>query len=88
MTFQVGILEHSCRDPGSDPTSVELFLEFRYTAQHYCKPQSKKLTKLQEVIAGHILGLDSRGFAPTLVTVRNMADKLLAERGAGQVGQK
>jgi hypothetical protein len=40
------------------------------------------------VIVGHILDLDLRGFAPTYAAVRNMADKLLAARGAGQVGQK
>ena len=36
----------------------------------------------------HILDLDSRGFAPTLGAVRDMADKLLAERAAGQVGKQ
>jgi hypothetical protein len=38
------------------------------------------------VIVTHILDLDSRGFAPTYEAVRDMADKLLAARGAGQVG--
>jgi hypothetical protein len=48
----------------------------------------KKLTKLEEeVIVRHILELDSRGFAPTLCAVREMADKLLSERSAGQVGK-
>jgi hypothetical protein len=36
----------------------------------------------------YILDLDQRGFAPTYAAVRDMADKLLAARGAGQVGQK
>ena len=36
----------------------------------------------------HVLDLDHRGFAPTYASVRDMADKLLAARGAGQVGQK
>jgi hypothetical protein len=40
------------------------------------------------VIVRHILELDSRGFAPTLDAVRDMADKLLAERGAGHVGKQ
>jgi hypothetical protein len=40
------------------------------------------------VIVSHILDLDLRGFAPTYAAVRDMADKLLAARGAGQVGQK
>jgi hypothetical protein len=38
------------------------------------------------VIIRYILDLDSRGFAPTYEAVRDMADKLLAARGAGQVG--
>lgn len=58
-------------------------------ARRDCQPLSKKLTKLEEeVIIKHILDLDSRGFAPTLRAVRDMADKLLAERGSGQVGQQ
>jgi hypothetical protein len=40
------------------------------------------------VIIRYILELDLRGFAPTYAAVRNIADKLLAARGAGQVGQK
>jgi hypothetical protein len=40
------------------------------------------------VIVRHILELDSRGFAPTLDAVRDMADKLLTERGAGHVGKQ
>jgi hypothetical protein len=56
-------------------------------ARRDCEPKSKKLSKLEEeVITEYILDLDSRGFPPTLGAVRDMADKLLAERGAGQVG--
>ena len=33
-----------------------------------------------------MLDLDQRGFAPTYAAVRDMADKLLAARGAGRVG--
>ncbi|USP75366.1 hypothetical protein yc1106_02640 [Curvularia clavata] len=59
------------------------------TARRDCQPNSKKLTKLEEeVIVDHILNLDSRGFAPTYAAMRDMANKLLAARSAGQVGQK
>ena len=52
-----------------------------------CQPNSKKLTELEEeVIVSYILDLDQRGFAPTYAAVRDMADKLLAARGGGQVG--
>ena len=58
-------------------------------ARRDCQPNSKKLSVLEEeVIVRHILDLDQRGFAPTYAAVRDMADKLLAARGAGQVGQK
>jgi hypothetical protein len=58
-------------------------------ARRDCQPNSKKLTQLEEeVIIRYILNLDQRGFAPTYAAVRDMADKLLAARGAGQVGQK
>ena len=40
------------------------------------------------MIVQYILDLDQRGFAPTYAAIRDMADKLLAARGAGQVGQK
>ena len=56
-------------------------------ARRDCQPNSKKLTKLEEeVIVNHILDLDLRGFPPTYAAVRDMADRLLAARGAGQVG--
>jgi len=58
-------------------------------ARRDCQPNSKKLTQLEEeVIVNYILDLDRRGFAPTYAAVRDMADKLLAARDAGQVGQK
>ena len=54
-----------------------------------CEPNRKKLTKLEEeVIVEHILDLDSRGFSPTLGAVRDMADKLLAQRSVNQVDIK
>ena len=58
-------------------------------ARRDCQPNSKKLTQREEeVIVQYILDLDQRGFAPTYAAIRDMADKLLAARGAGQVGQK
>ena len=56
-------------------------------ARRDCQPNSKKLTQLEEeVIVSHILDLDLRGFAPTYAAVCDMANRLLAARGAGQVG--
>ena len=44
-------------------------------ARRDCQPNSKRLTKIEEeVIVAHILELDSRGFAPTLTAVRDMAN--------------
>ena len=40
------------------------------------------------MIVSYILDLDRRGFAPTYAAVQDMANKLLAARGASQVGQK
>jgi hypothetical protein len=40
------------------------------------------------VIVSHILDQNLRGFAPTYAAVRDTANKLLAARSAGQVGQK
>jgi hypothetical protein len=58
-------------------------------ARRDCQPNLKKLTQLEEqVIVSYILDLDLRGFSPTYTAVRDMVDKLLAARGAGQVGQK
>jgi DDE superfamily endonuclease/Psq-like protein len=53
-----------------------------------CEANSKRLTKQEEVvIVQHILELDSRGFAPKLVFVREMANQLLAARSARPVGK-
>ena len=38
------------------------------------------------MIVRYIFDLDTRGYAPTYAAIRDMADKLLAARGAGQVG--
>ena len=49
---------------------------------------SKLLTKLEEeVIIEHIFDLDSRGFSPTYSMVRDMANRLLIERGVDSVGR-
>jgi hypothetical protein len=56
-------------------------------ARRDCQPNSKKLTQLEEeVIVKYILDLDLRGFATTYAAVRDMANRLLAARGADQVG--
>ena len=51
-------------------------------------PNSRKFSELEELaIVRHILDLVSRGFPPRLIAVRQMADSLLAVRGAGKVGE-
>ncbi|KAJ8117393.1 hypothetical protein OPT61_g1382 [Boeremia exigua] len=56
-------------------------------ARRDCQPNSKKLTTVEEeVIVSYIIELDLRGFAPTYAAVRDMANRLLAARGADQVG--
>ncbi|EKG08898.1 hypothetical protein MPH_14164, partial [Macrophomina phaseolina MS6] len=58
------------------------------TARRDCEPNCKKLTKFEELaIVEHILDLDSRGFPPTKEAVRDMANKLLDERGGKPVGK-
>jgi hypothetical protein len=58
-------------------------------ARRDCQPNSKKLTQLEEqVIVDYILNLDLRGFSPTYAAIRDMANKLLAARGADRVRQK
>ena len=58
------------------------------TARRDCKANSKKLTKLKElVIIEYILNLDSRGFAPSLSAIRDMANKLLTKYTTSQVGK-
>jgi hypothetical protein len=55
-------------------------------ARRDCQPNSKKLTQQEEeVIIKYILNLNLRGFPPTYSAVRDIADRLLAIRGAGQV---
>jgi hypothetical protein len=53
-----------------------------------CQPNCQKLTATEEqTIVRYILDLDSRGFAPRLCEVADMADKLLAARGRELVGK-
>jgi hypothetical protein len=52
------------------------------------EPNSKRLTKLEEeVILDYILDLSLRGVPPTRALVRDMADRLLRERGGKPVGK-
>ena len=56
-------------------------------ARRDCTPNSKNLTELEEqVIVDHALDLDTRGFQLTYDLLREMADKLLTDRGARRVG--
>jgi hypothetical protein len=51
-------------------------------------PNCQKLTTTeQQTIVRYILNLESRGFAPRLCEVADMADKLLAERGSEPVSK-
>ena len=53
-----------------------------------CEPNSKRLTKLEEeVIVDRILDLSLHGVPPTKALVRDMADRLLRERGGKPVGK-
>jgi hypothetical protein len=53
------------------------------------RPNSHKLTTTEEqTIVQYILDLDSRGFAPRLCEVADIADKLLAVRGKEPVGKR
>ncbi|ENI01684.1 hypothetical protein COCC4DRAFT_118540, partial [Bipolaris maydis ATCC 48331] len=55
--------------------------------QRVIYPDCSRLTKQEgEVPVQHIRKLDTRGFAPTLAYVQEMADQLLAARDGGKVG--
>ena len=56
-------------------------------ARRDCEPNSRKLTPTEElVIIKHILDLDSRGKSPNFRALRDMANRLLRERAAPEVG--
>jgi hypothetical protein len=51
-------------------------------------PNGLKLTRTEEqTIVQYILNLNSRGFAPRLCEVSDMADKVLGVRGGKPVGK-
>jgi hypothetical protein len=53
-----------------------------------CEPNSKRLTKLEEeVIVQRILDESLRGVPPSKAHVRDMADRLLRERGGKPTGK-
>jgi hypothetical protein len=57
-------------------------------ARRDCEPNSKRLTKLEEeVVLSSILNAGLRGVPPTKALVRDMADRLLRERGGKPVGK-
>jgi hypothetical protein len=56
--------------------------------RHDCEPNTKRLTKLEEkVIVERILEESERGIPSSKADVRDMADKLLRERGGKEVGK-
>ena len=58
------------------------------TPRDETRPNRHKLTTLEEeVICRNILELDSRGFAPQLAGVEDMANFILESRGGGRVGK-
>lgn len=50
------------------------------------RPNYHKVTKIEEVIIRYILDMDTRGFAPRLAGVEDMANYILETRGAQRVG--
>ena len=59
------------------------------TFRRITPPNCRKLTTTEEhTIVRYILDLGSRGFAPRLCEVADIADKLLATRGGQPVGKR
>jgi hypothetical protein len=53
-----------------------------------CEPNLKSLTKLEEeVVVQRILNKNLRGVPPSKLHVRDMADRLLRDRGGKPVGK-
>jgi len=69
----------------------EATLRDRMTGRTYrpeTRPNRQKLSELEEeVITRYILDLDSRGFAPRLAGIEDMANYILESRGA-ELGSK
>jgi hypothetical protein len=68
-----------------------VIFSYRITSWTY-RPESKtnyyKLTDLEkDMIVRYILDLDSRGFAPRLVSIKDIANLLLESRGVLYVGK-
>ena len=58
-------------------------------ARQDTRPNSTRLTELEEnVIVTYIMDLDSRGFAPRMPDVEDMANVILAVRNASRVGTR
>jgi len=58
------------------------------TARNETRPNRQKLSELEEgVLIRYILDLDSRGFAPRLAGVEDMANYILESRGGDRVGK-
>ena len=81
----------SCRSAAKIYAVPEATLRDRMagrTPRSKTRPNRQKLTKLEEeVIIRNILDLDSRGFAPRLASVEDMANYILESRGGERVGQ-
>ena len=58
------------------------------TPRSETRPNCHKLSELEEqVIVQYVLDLDSRGFAPRLVGVEDIANYILESRGGRRVGK-
>ena len=81
----------SLRSAAEAYTVPHMTLTRRYHGITYrsdSRPIQHKLTTTEEqTIIRYILDLDSRGFAPRLCEVADMADKLLGIRGGQSVGK-
>ena len=60
----------------------------RKRSRRDCEANSKRLNKLEEeAIVKRVFEESARGFAPTKLNVRAMADKLLEERAGNPIGK-
>lgn len=89
--IQTSTKRMSCRAAGKLYDVPETTLRARITGRPprpEKRPNCHKLTDLEEeVLIRYILDLDSRGFAPRLEGVENMANFLLESRGRDPVGK-